>query len=712
MKYILTFLLFFSVAIQAQEAPAQQVANSQQENTYLTLLSEYDHLNPNSNEPLRLAVLVEPRAGWHIYWENPGDSGLPPTLKWDLPKDFKVTPIEWPAPHILNEGPLATYAYDQKTLLPVRLLPSKNFSEKSAQFKAHVDLLVCKDICIPESADLYINLPVSQEPYQRATRNKEFSEYDAKAVRTLSVKGVYSVNADMLHFTFPREALRTGSEKENILSKKEIDSLRFFIRDQNVIQYATAQSFSVDDNSLMIAINRAEDGLTPKKISGILTLKGKDGINYAFELTFDNKGALSTIETKNQQDMLFPIAFLLAIIGGLILNLMPCVLPILSLKAVAIIKKNDGRQSFILRQGIAYTIGILVSFAIISGLLLALRAGGESVGWGYQMQSPAFVGALIYLLFLVGLSLSGVFHLPVVMGNVGSNLTAANSTKSSFFTGVLATAVATPCTAPFMAPAIGAALTMPAWKSLLIFQALGFGLALPFLLISIFPPLRAFLPKPGAWMETFKQLMAFPMYASVIWLLWVLTLQTGVSGMVIALSSMLSFVVIIWARRLFTKSERLYPWLATGSMLFITIWTLSYNDTITQSTPMPHASKANEVRTIPYQKDTLQQLRSEGKAVWVDATAAWCITCQVNARVALHTDMTMKTFHERDVTLMIADWTRRSQEITDFLAEYGYNGVPLNVYYPPNGGEPVILPQLLSEDIILRTLSKSGELKR
>lgn len=395
-----------------------------------------------------------------------------------------------------------------------------------------------------------------------------------------------------------------------------------------------------------------------------------------------------------------PVSFLLilgfALLGGLVLNVMPCVLPVLSLKTLALVKKSGQIRSHTARHGVAYTLGILASFVVIASILIILQQSGEAIGWGFQMQSPAFVGFLIFLLFLVGLSLSGAFHLPVLLGGVGGSLTHESSLRGSFFTGVLATMVATPCTAPFMASAVGAALTMPAWAAMLIFLTLGLGLALPFLLISIFPNLLRFLPKPGAWMEKFKEFLAFPMYGAVIWLVWVLGMQTGINGVTLVLCGLLLIIFAIWlgrANRDCNLYFRLFMMLATAVMLAAILFSLG-------------KTGDKETSARQYSKQLLADLRSEGKAVYIDVTAAWCITCQVNKNMVLNKPSIQQAFKENNVVFMEADWTRKNPAITEFLRGFGYNGVPLNVFYPASGGEAVVLPQILSEEIILELLRK------
>lgn len=573
-KYGVTKLLYILFAIIVSfllSLPAHAENNVQ-----ASLVSEATSISAGQN--IKISVLLNAPNDWHTYYKTPGDAGLPTQLKWVLPEGFSASEIDWPEPTKFDEEGLTVYGYTGETLLPTTITIPDKLNATSYSFTVEAKWLACKQICIPESQTLTIELPVN------ATAS----------------------------------ALNSQNKTENI----------------------------------------------PNQTSDISPLT-----------------------------LLVTLAF--ALVGGLILNIMPCVLPILSLKTLALVKKSGKTRSHTAKYGIAYTLGILFSFAFIAGLLISLQQGGQAIGWGFQMQSPTFVGFLIYLLFLVGLNLSGAFYLPVILGGVGNNIN-ENTVSGSFFTGVLASLVATPCTAPFMASAVGAALTLPAWAAMLVFLSLGLGLAMPFLLISIFPSLLRFLPKQGAWMEKFKEFLAFPMYCAVIWLLWVLGKQVGMDGVALVLCGLLLIMLIIWLQHAVKNCNifyRIFTVFSVGIMLAAILFSLNKNE-------------QEKTDYIPYSKATLSQLRSEGKAVYVDATAAWCITCQLNKRSSLDTARTKQAFKDHNVTLMVADWTNQNPEITDFLRGFGYNGVPLNVFYPANGSEPVILPQILSEQVVIETISK------
>ncbi len=398
--------------------------------------------------------------------------------------------------------------------------------------------------------------------------------------------------------------------------------------------------------------------------------------------------------TGSPASLTFAAALMLSLLGGALLNFMPCVFPVLSLKALKLARYSGKERLHVRMEGIAYTLGIMLSFAVIAGLLLTLKIGGEAIGWGYQMQSAAFVGTLALLLFAIGLNLSGFFELPVLFGSVDLEQMHPHSLKKSFFTGVLATLVATPCTAPFMASAIGYSLTLPPYAALAVFEVLAFGLALPFLGLSFFPRLLAFLPKPGAWMVTFREALAFPMYASAVWLIWVLTIQTGANGAAISLLSMLGLTLALWLQK---RSQAFVP-LVFLSMIILGNGWLLYRLDQTAAVKIPAAAHGE-----PFSQTALDRLRAAGTPVFVDATAAWCITCQINYQTTLGTERITQAFKEKHITLMVADWTRKDAHITEFLNRFDHNGVPLYVYFPPHG-EPKILPQILTPTLVLEAI--------
>ncbi len=569
--YIALAVVIYSLLLTVSAHAANKVTAS--------IVSEFSAIS--AGKKMRVGVLLDAPDGWHTYYKEPGDAGLPTKIKWQLPEGFSASEIDWPPPEKFAEGDLTTYGYNGKTLLPVTITVPAELTQQLYNLTANVEWLVCNQICIPESQIVNIELPVG-----------------------------------------------------------------------NAEPSADAHLFS------------------------------------------QHKQNKQTSPTKDISPLTLLITLSLALVGGLILNIMPCVLPILSLKTLALVKKSGHVRKHTAKYGIAYTLGILLSFAAIAALLITLQQGGEAIGWGFQMQSPVFVGFLIYLLFLVGLNLSGVFHLPVLFGGTSHNIN-ENSLRGSFFTGVLATMVATPCTAPFMASAVGAALSMPPWAAMLIFLTLGFGLALPFLLVSIFPSLLRFLPRPGAWMEKFKEFLAFPMYASVIWLFWVLGKQSGTDGVAIILCGLLLIIFTLWLHKAVGECKLLHRLFSIIATIIMLTAMLLYVD----------RSDKEGMDYVPYSAQTLAKLREEGKAVYVDATAAWCITCQLNKKIAIDTVRTKQAFQDNNVTLMVADWTSKDAEITELLRSFGYNGVPLNIFYPADGSEPIILPQILSEDIVIDTVS-------
>ncbi|MCK9281853.1 MAG: thioredoxin family protein [Melioribacteraceae bacterium] len=449
--------------------------------------------------------------------------------------------------------------------------------------------------------------------------------------------------------------------------------------------------------------NSATSGTIPQD-SDSLNVSGTDGTTVPATVS-DTTTNVPAMESDADQSILLAILF--AFIGGIILNLMPCVLPVLSLKIMGFIKQAGEERSKLRKHGLAFTFGVLISFWALAGLLLILRAGGEYLGWGFQLQSPSFVIVLSVLLFLFGLSLFGVFEIGVTLTAVGQNAPKGSTYTGSFFSGILATIVATPCTAPFMGSALGFALSQPAYVSMLIFTALGLGMALPYVLLTSIPALLKFVPKPGAWMETFKQFMGFLMVATVLWLIWVLSLQTGAEGVLILLGSLLLVSLSGW---IYGRWSVLHKPLATrriaqviSGLILIGALALSitYIKPISASTDAVHSQGLIEWRT--FSPELVAQLRSQNKPVFIDFTAAWCLSCQVNEKVAFGSEEVQKAFADKGIIALKADWTNKDEVIAKELAKFGRNSVPLYVLYLPEK-EAVLLPEILTPDIVLSYL--------
>lgn len=621
-------------------------------------------------EPIAAGVLFTLPEGWHIYWQNPGDSGIPTSLAWTVPEGITVSDIAWPLPERIETSGLVNYGYSEKVILPVRLTPAADGIHGPVQLKA--DWLVCKDICIPESAELQGTLPVSA-PQAQVLLSNAFEQ----SPRDIQVPATFAANEKQVTVSIPVDALK--------LTDDRIASAEWFPVNDGIILNAGTQQFTVENDVLRITAERGSAEL-PSTWNGVLRLQTHEeeppiGFRITAELD-DTMSVASATPAAPTESLSLIVALVFAFLGGLILNAMPCVLPILSLKALAVAKKSGAEQRAAQAQGFAYTAGVVASFLAIAGLMLALKAGGAAIGWGFQLQEPAVVASLFFLMILVALNLFGLFELPVLFGNATHD---QHSIRGAFLTGALAVLLATPCTAPFMAPALGATLTLPTASALLVFAALGFGMAFPFLVISLFPPARRLLPKPGAWMGRFKQFLAFPMLGTAAWLLWVIAQTTGSAGLILALTGAL-FVswLIWWAHGTPRQGLRKLLLLAAAGVV---VWAVAMQ-------PSPDGVTL-DAGMEPYSAERLAELRAEGRPVFVDATADWCLTCKVNERLALQDDAIKALFKEKNVALLVADWTSRDAAITEYLARFGRNGVPLYVYYAPES-EPLVLPQLLT----------------
>jgi thiol:disulfide interchange protein/DsbC/DsbD-like thiol-disulfide interchange protein len=650
-------------------------------------------------QPFRLALRQQIEPGWHTYWSNPGDSGLPTVIDWMLPPDFKTGPIVWPTPERFAVGPVVDYGYQHDILLPVAIdVPANLQLGSNITISAHASWLVCSDTCIPEDAAVNLTVPVVSIAEPDPTWAKEFA---AARGRTPAPN------------PFPTSANLEDDKLVLHVATGDATRLRdvmFFPADSNVIDNDAPQSVNVDSTGLALTLLRDLSKPAPAALNGVLSFRdvaAADGISGAIAISTPVRSAVG----EGVAGLGFFGVLLLALAGGIVLNLMPCVLPVLAIKAFGLVEHAHASARVVRFQGIAYTVGVLVSFAVIGAVLITLRSAGAEIGWGFQLQSPLFVAAMIYVLFAVGLNLSGVFTVGERMGGLGLGLAARESYAGSFWTGALATLVATPCTAPFMAAAIGYAITQPWYKSLAIFEAVGLGLAFPYAAIAFAPGLRRFLPKPGMWMLRLKQILAFPVYGTAVWLTYVLSLEAGALAATAALAGLVLIAFAAWIHESTRSAEsRWHGWARSFSALaVVSACCLFIVPGVQEPTSSSHAGVQTGPDWQPFSQALVDQLRADGRPIFIDFTAAWCITCQVNERVALSNPAVRMAFAEEEVATLRADWTRQDASITRILEANGRAGVPMYLVYPKPGktGEsrmPIILPQILTSETILHEI--------
>jgi thiol:disulfide interchange protein len=656
------------------------------------LVAEKTSVAPGSTLWIDLHLTIKP--GWHIYWRNPGDSGLPTTIEWNLPSGFAAGPISWPTPEHFVQGGIGNFGFAGSADLLVPISVAKEVTAGgTAVLSAEASWLACAEICIPGGANLSLNLPVVAGP---AASDAGAAALFAEARGQLSLPAAFETRfvsgADDYRLLVPQAAL----------AGLQGPTGRFFPNDGSLIDHAAEPRASYNTDGLEIALKKANgSAAAPATLDGVLALRGADGAERAFEISANPAPGLP-VETS----LAWWQALLLAFLGGIVLNAMPCVFPILSLKLLGLAKQAHGHSLEQLAHGLAYTVGVLVSFAALGGALLALRAGGQAIGWGFQLQTPVFVAVIAYLLFAMGLSLSGVAAFGTGLSRTGGTLAGRSGLAGTFFTGVLATIVATPCTAPFMGAALGFALIAPVAVAIGIFLALGLGLAAPYLMATVIPGWQRVLPKPGGWMELVKQLLAFPLYGTVAWLIWVLIQEAGPGQ---SLGALFGLVLVGFAVWIYGRTRLAAP---IGRRLGIGLATAGTAAAILLAVSLPTtgegAAKAAVQGKLAYEPFTAQRLsalEATGKPVFVNLTASWCVTCLINERVALDSEAVRQAFAERGIVALKGDWTTQNPEITALLQQFGRSGVPLYLLYGGKG-EPVILPQILTAASVLDALGK------
>ena len=666
-----------------------------------TLLAEQQAVAPGAR--LWLDAHLEVKPGWHIYWRNPGDAGLPTTIAWTLPPGFAAGDMEWPVPERILVGKIGDYGYTGTVDLLVPVTAPQDLPATGAvPIQATVSWLACADICIPGDSRVELTLPVGSAAPDPATAPL-FAAARRRLPQPATFETTFSAAPDSYHLFVPGAALAGLDDPAAI----------FFPYDGTLLDHAAAPKLRRTDRGIELVLAKAaapsaKKLAAPDRLDGVLQLRGRDGVTRAFTIGATPVAAGAAAGTGGEA-VLWWRALLLAFLGGLVLNLMPCVFPILSLKVLSFAVPAHAYRGERRRHGVAYAAGVLVSFAALGGALLALRAGGAAVGWGFQLQSPVVVALLAYLLLALGLSLSGVADFGMELANAGGRFARHPGLAGAFGTGVLATVVATPCTAPFMGTALGFALIAPPALALGIFLALGAGLAFPLLVASWAPGVHRLLPRPGRWMEAVKQLLAFGLYGTVAWLVWVLIQEVGPNAALAALFGLVvvGFAVWVYGRTRLARPGSRLAGSALATMAVVVAIVLSLTTASPEAAGPPAGAKAPQdgLAYQPFSPARLSALAAEHKPVFVNLTAAWCITCLVNERVTLDSTAVRQAFAAHGVVPLKGDWTNQNPDITRLLLRFGRSGVPLYLLYDANGA-PQILPQILTEASVLDAVAK------
>jgi len=652
------------------------------------LIAERDAVQPGGT--IAVALELATRKGWHTYWSNPGDVGAPTEIHWSLPPGWTAGAIQWPAPQAEPVGPLMDYGYEGKPWLLVDISAPADAPKVPVTLKAHANWLVCAEVCVPEEADLALPLNVGDsvlppDPAFVAARAK------------LPVVSPWPMRYG------------AGDTLDLFVQSKELASARpakaaFFPVRGGVIDGIAPQKLAFSDDGLVLQLAKAKKFKNGGALDGVLELTSTDGSVQAL-LVHAMPGTVPAAKpaAPGTDGLGLALALLFAVIGGLILNLMPCVLPVLAMKALALAGHGGGGRHA-KAEGLAYGAGAVLSFLGLGAAVVALRAGGAEIGWGFQLQEPIAVAGFALLVFAVGLSLSGLFELPGFGG--GDALARQGGTMGAFFTGVLAVAVAAPCTAPFMAAALGYAFTQTAGIALAVFAALGLGFAAPFVAIGFSPRILRLIPKPGPWMIRLKQALAFPMYGASVWLVWVVANEVGADGVALVLAAMVTLALALW---LWSTSRSAGAWgRGFGALIslvaFIAVLAMVAGLGKVSTAPALARADSSAIPHEAYSATRLAALRAQNRPVFINATAAWCITCIVNERIAFSSGAVARAFAKHHVACLIADWTRRDPEITRLLEAHGRDGVPLYLYYRPGAKQAEVLPQILTEGEVLKAV--------
>ena len=672
--------------------------------------------------------------GWHTYWRNGGDAGLPINAVWRLPDGSTVGALQFPTPTLMPEPPLMTYGYtDEVVYLAEVTLPATLAAGETVRLEASADWLACAELCLPAAGDVSLPLTVSAgEPERDAEWAPRIEATRARLPAdgtAWTTRGWTNGSGYVLAFVLPEGAM-AGMEAPY-----------FFPDSMGVIEHADPQRVARSGDTLFVEIARSPFAdADAAELSGLLaaSVMSAAGTSYRVVAAIESTAAAGALASRGEAllaasdaqfsggvdnvvaaklaadaaavtsagaDLGLAAAVLFAFLGGLILNLMPCVFPVLSVKVLGFVEHGGGDARAGRRHGLVFAAGVLATFWALAGALLALRAGGETLGWGFQMQSPPVVAVLALVMFALGLNLSGVFEIGMSLTRLGG-AGGGRSYSDSFLTGALAVVVATPCTAPFMGAALGFALVQPPFSSMLVFTALAVGLALPYVVLAAAPSLLRFLPRPGPWLETFKQALAFPLYATVVWLLWVFGQQKDMNAVAVLMLGLTLFALGAWLFGRAALRQRLRG-RVVGALAMAGALTVAVLGGRTREV----VAEEGTVAAIAWEEYTparVAELQAEGRPFLIDFTAAWCLSCQVNERVALRSASAQRAFREAGVVLLQADWTNRNPEIAAVLASYGRSGIPLYVLYGSEpGAPPELLPAVLTPGIVVEAVARA-----
>jgi thiol:disulfide interchange protein DsbD len=676
-----------------------------------------DKASAQPGTPFLMGLKLRMTPEWHTYWKNPGDSGLPTRIHWTLPEGWKAGELRWPFPQKLPVGPLMNYGYEDEVVLLAQVTPAADAKPGNAAIHAKAEWLVCKDVCIPEKGELDFALPVKDSP---PADNPRWQAHIERA------KNMWPVEAPGWKY---ESAIVGKSLVVRLVAPQGVtppEKVFFYPERELLIEPAAPEKVTREGNALRIEMKLADPPLKDvSHVSGVaVSESGWPGIPRkamqveaavgatlpaaagATGAAAGSTGAMTLSESSVGGSAAFALVF--AFIGGILLNLMPCVFPVLGIKVMGFVEHAHGEARAMRVQGMVFFVGVVLSFLVLAGVMLVLRASGAQLGWGFQLQSPVVVMLLAALFFVLALNLIGVFEWGLFAQAMTSNVTARGRYADAFLSGVLATVVATPCTAPFMGAAVGFTLTQGAPLALAVFMMLGVGMAMPVLLLSLRPALLRKLPRPGAWMEVFKQILAFPLFATVAWLTWVLGAQAGNDSVLALLGGLVVIALAAWMYGRWRHSPGLWrPALAIvlGAAGLAVAWPSPY-----AADAATAATQAGDIQWQAWSPEKVRDLNSQGKAVFVDFTAAWCVTCQVNKRVALHNAEVMKEFAARNVVALRADWTRQDPRITETLSSLGRNAVPVYALYVPGEAQPRLLPEVLTPSIELAELTRLPEI--